>query len=105
MKFTITVGIAYMNQGFVNIRQRYSEYFGEDNSEIKVYLGSWESKSLINSAQNNCYINRRANPNGTPRIMMGAIFTRWMAENHQIADLLVVEILTDSYPTNSILIK
>jgi len=41
MVFNITLGLAYYNQGFINIKQRYNEYFGQNNSIITVYLGSW----------------------------------------------------------------
>ena len=42
MVLTVKLGIAYYNQGFINIQKRYSEYFGNDNESIKIHLGSSE---------------------------------------------------------------
>ena len=98
MIFTVRLGIAYYNQGFINIKQRYQEYFGDDGSLIIVYFGSWNSTPL------EANINRRAQPTGTPRIMMGVFFTNWVQQNHQQGENLIVEILNPNFP-NSILIR
>lgn len=98
MVFNITLGVAYYSQGFINIKQRYNEYFGQNNSIITVYLGSWNEIPI------EARIDRTAQPTGTPRIMMGIFYTTWVQQNHRQGDDLIIEILNPTYP-NSILIS
>jgi|688.fasta_scaffold1061649_2 hypothetical protein len=98
MIFNITIGTAYFNQGFVNIQKRYSEYFGLNNALILVYLGSWDEVPF------EARINRTAQPSGSPRIMMGNLYTTWVHQNHRLGDNLICEILNPNC-TNSILIR
>lgn len=98
MTFIITLGTAYFNQGFINIKVRYNDYFGPHNSIINVYLGSWGVVPF------EARINRTAQPLGTPRIMMGYNYTHWVQQNHIQGENLICEILNPNYP-NSILLR
>jgi hypothetical protein len=97
MTFNIRLGAAFYNQGFIYIKKRYQEYFGSHDSNIKIYLGSWNEVPLEGR------INRTAQPSGSPRIMMGITYTNWVQINHQQGENLTVEILNPNHP-NSILI-
>lgn len=97
MEIIIKIGSAYYSQGFINIKKRYQEYFGDDNSDIKIYLGSWNTESF------NAKINRRAQLNGTPRIMMGIKYTEYVQRFHKKGELLKLYLDNDKYP-NSLLV-
>lgn len=98
MVLTVKLGIAYYNQGFINIQKRYSEYFGNDNESIKIHLGSWE-EVIIDG-----HINRTAQNSRAPRIMMGSKFTTWVQANYNFNEIITIIILNPQYP-NQILIK
>ncbi|MBK8503108.1 MAG: GIY-YIG nuclease family protein [Saprospiraceae bacterium] len=87
--FEITLGKAYYNQGFFNVKMEYSDLFGGDRSEIQIQLG--ENKDLLRG-----YVNRTANMNGTPRIMIGKRFAEWIQSRFEIGDVINVDILTPS---------
>ena len=86
--FEIILGQAYYNQGFFNIRVKHSEKIGLDNEEIEIQLGDNTTKIVRG------YINRTANPNGTPRIMLGKKYTEWIKNNYSQKDILIVDILS-----------
>lgn len=98
MIFNITLGEAYFNQGFINIRKIYQEYFGPHGSIINVYLGSW------NVIPYEAIISRTDQPRQYPRIRLRINYTRWVQQIHQQGDNLIIEILNPDYP-NSILIR
>jgi hypothetical protein len=77
----------YWSQGFFNVPVSQEQYFGGDRESIEIYCGTQETPIVG-------YINRAANPNGTPRILGGASLKRWFQENFQIDELLEVEILS-----------
>ncbi len=64
----------YYTKGFFNIKVKYDNLFGENNSKIKIQLG--EDGELIEGI-----INRTANNNKTPRIMAGIKYTKWVQDN------------------------
>lgn len=86
--FEVTLGQAYYNQGFFNIRVRHSDKIGADNEKIIVQLGD-NPKNVIKG-----YINRTANCNKTPRIMCGKLYTEWIKNNFKQKDTLTVDILS-----------
>lgn len=71
--------------------------FGEDMSRIFIQLG--DNLEVIDG-----YINRTANPNKTPRIMIGIKYTKWIQMNYLKGDILTIEVITNSkiklYPKN-----
>lgn len=97
MIINVRLGVAYYNQDFFNIKLRYDMYFGPNNSIIDVYLGSWNTIPI------QARIDRTTQPNRTPRIMMGKIYTNWVQNSHQQGESLTVEILNPNHP-NSLLI-
>jgi hypothetical protein len=86
--FEITLGQAYYNQGFFNVKQIYSNQFGADKAIIEIQLGGNQNKIIQG------YINRTANSNGTPRIMGGKILSEWIKSNFKQDDNLIVDILS-----------
>ena len=84
--FEITLGQAYYNQGFFNIRVKHSDKIGADKENITVNLG--DIKTITG------YINRTANSNKTPRIMCGKEYTNWIKSNFRQKDNLIVDILS-----------
>ena len=89
--FPVILGQAYYNQGFINIRKFYSPNIGADKSPIIIQLGN-EPDNTING-----YINRTANPNGTPRIMGGQKLTSWIHNNFEYGELLYVQIIDSTF--------
>jgi hypothetical protein len=98
IEISITLGIAYFNQGFVNIRVAHQHFFGVHGTFLNVYLGNWQNQPILAT------INRTANRNGTPRIMIGVLYVEWVQANHHIGENLIVTINNPQYP-NSILIQ
>src|SRR4051812_1831884 len=64
VSFTLVLQPTYYTRGFFNIRVANASHLGADREKIKIICGTAE-KLLLGS------INRRANKNGTPRIMGG----------------------------------
>jgi hypothetical protein len=93
----IVLGKAYFFQPFFNISAKYKHLFGEQNTALNVYLGSWENGPV------SAYVNRLANPNHTPRIMFqGKDYNNYVQTNHQLGDKIKIYISPDH--KNSILV-
>jgi hypothetical protein len=86
--FDVVLGQAYYNQGFFNVRRKYSHLFGTDKSIIDIYLGSGIDRMIQG------YINRTANSNGTPRIMGGKTLKDWIKDNFKPNENITVEIIS-----------
>jgi hypothetical protein len=63
--FEVVLGIAYYNQGFLNIGVQYQHHFGGDGTPVSIYLGQNAGQPIQG------HVNRTANLNETPRIMGG----------------------------------
>ncbi len=86
-EFFVKLGTAYYNQPFFNVKRVNEELFGEHLTEIDVFLGSWDSNKI------NAKVNRKANPNKTPRIIFeGSDFNRFVQSNHEIGDYISITI-------------
>ena len=86
---TVVLGKAYFTQGFFNVKKRYSDQFGDNKERIRVQLGENPEDAI------EAYVNREANQNGTPRIMCGSEYTRWIKkEEFKQGDTLIVDILS-----------
>ncbi len=83
--FKVRIGKAYYENGFFNVGVKDADYFSPDGADITVGLG--KTSRLINAT-----INRRANPNGTPRIMCGTGYRDWVQRNYNIGESFRVEI-------------
>jgi hypothetical protein len=97
--FTVTLGKAYYYDGFINIRVRYQEHFGEDKEPMTVHLGEWGN---INPYE--CRIDRTTNNNSTPRIYMSTHYIHWVQATYKFGDEMKVEILNSDY-TNAMLLQ
>ncbi len=86
MEFKKKLGVAYYNQGFFNIGVEYSDYFGEHGSIVNVELG--DKKNVIVGK-----INRTANNNGTPRIMMGTQYKEWVQQAFKQWEFMNVKVI------------
>lgn len=84
----VKIGKAYYHQGFINIKKAGDEYFGKNETTASVQL---KGKSGIERIE--ARINRTANPNETPRLMMGLPFKDWIQANCNMGDELVVKVL------------
>lgn len=94
----INIGNAYYNNGFINIPVGHADNFGVHGDIIHVYLGIWDDPSIP------CNVNRTINPNQTPRIYIGTLFTQWIQQNHVMGQVLFVIYGESDFP-NSILIQ
>lgn len=88
--FQISLGKAYYNQGFFNVKQKYSNLFGDDKEQIHIQLGIDTDKIIQGS------INRTANKNGTPRIMGRRELTSWIKSNFNPNDIIKVDIISSN---------
>ena len=93
MKFSIKLGKTYYHQGFFNISKQNSDKFSSDKTTIELQLGD-NPKNIIKG-----YINRTANRNATPRIMVlkpfKEPFKEWIHKNYNLNDILKVDILSN----------
>ena len=87
--FSFVLQPTYYRTGFFNVSVSSQKFFGADGETIELFLGSSEQPILG-------AINRRANPNGTPRIMGGTGLRDWFNANAAISGEIVVEVLSPS---------
>jgi hypothetical protein len=85
--FSFVLQPTYYRTGFFNVGVSSQKFFGADGETIELFLGSSQHPILGT-------INRRANPNGTPRIMGGAGLRDWFNANAAIAGEIIVEVLS-----------
>jgi len=85
MNSYVTLGNAYHNQGFFNIRQPYQHLIANGDEHIQIQLGA-DGNIIIGK------INRSANANGTPRIMAGTAFKTWVNEHYELNEQMKVQI-------------
>jgi hypothetical protein len=86
--FEVRLGQAYWNNGFFNVGVDFDRYFDKHNKPINIFLG--DEHSAVSG-----YINREANPNGTPRIMGGITMKEWIQRNAKFGGTITVEIFPD----------
>lgn len=89
--FIVTLGKKYYEDGFFNVRVRYSEQFGEDSSKIKIQLGENPKNFTIGK------INRTANTNATPRIFAGSLYKKWVQAHFMRGDIFRVEVIKKDF--------
>jgi hypothetical protein len=86
--FEITLGEAYYNQGFFNVKKEYADLFGADKALIEIQMCN-TSEAVIQG-----YINRTANTNGTPRIMCGKPFKDWVQASRKPGDTIKITVIS-----------
>ncbi len=89
-RFEVRLGKAYWDQGFFNVSVKYDHLFGKDQKPINIFLGN-EPRAVVG------YVNRRANPNGTPRIMAPVQMKEWIRRNGKLGGTILVEVLSNGH--------
>lgn len=83
--FSFTLHPTYYRTGFFNVSITSQQLIGGDGETIELFLGG-ATQPILGS------INRRANSNGTPRIMGGSGLKDWFHENAREMSLIAVEV-------------
>jgi hypothetical protein len=89
--FEVILGSAYINQGFFNVRQAYSDRFGKNQDFIRIQLGDNPDNQI------NGVINRTANNNQTPRILGRRPLKEWIQDNFKQEDIMVVDLISPTF--------
>jgi hypothetical protein len=89
--FVVALGKKYYEDGFFNVRVRYSDQFGYDLSKIKIQLGDNSNNYTIGK------INRTANSNSTPRIFAGPLYKKWIQLHFIRGDVFRVDIIEKDF--------
>lgn len=84
-QFHVPLAPTYYRTGFFNVGVADQQWIGSDGEAIEFFLGAAASPVLGT-------INRRANLNGTPRLMGGTAVRDWFAQTGQIGDTLHIEV-------------
>ena len=85
--FSFTLQPTYYRTGFFNVGIASQKFLGADGETIELFLGNGDQPILGS-------INRRANMNGTPRIMGGTGLRNWFNTNASEMDSVSVEVLS-----------
>lgn len=86
VKFQITLGETYYNQGFINPGVAASKALGQHGEPVIIYLGD-------ETEQVDSFINRTANINGSVRIIgNNASIAKWFQKHFKLQDKVVGEI-------------
>lgn len=86
LTFPLTLHRTYYKQGFFNVAEDFDRYLGEDGEEIILQLGD--------SDRIQGRISRKANLNGTARVMGGFRLRDWFHIRFREQDRLQVELLS-----------
>jgi len=85
--FDLILEKTYYNQGFFNVKRDYSKYFGNQGEQIEVYVFN-KQEPLMG------YINRDANKNKSPRIMVGKELRDWFQNNFEEKEKVKVGVIS-----------
>lgn len=85
--FVFTLQPTYYRSGFFNVGVASEHYLGADGETIELFLGD-ASTPILGT------INRRANMNGTPRVMGGTGLRDWFQAIGSVMDLVTVEVMS-----------
>ncbi len=77
----------YLRSGFFNVRVSDQKYLGADGEKIEIFLGNARQPVLGT-------INRRANPNGTPRIMGGTALRDWFKAQAREMEAIAIQVFS-----------
>lgn len=84
-ELTFTLQPTYLKRGFFNVRVAESDLLGNNNEKIEIYLDGLPSPVYG-------VVNRTANTNGTPRIMVGKVLSDWFHKKSSLGSLVNVEV-------------
>lgn len=85
--FSFTLQPTYYRSGFFNVGVSSQRFLGADGETIELFLGN-RSQPILGS------INRRANTNGTPRIMGGTGLRDWFNASASEMDSIRVDVFS-----------
>lgn len=85
--FPLTLQPTYFRTGFFNVGVGHASELGADGDTIEIFLGS-ASEPVLGT------INRRANNNGTPRIMGGTQVRDWFQSTCRELDQLTIDVFS-----------
>lgn len=85
--FSFVLQPTYYRTGFFNVDVSSQKFLGADGETIELFLGKSTNPVLGT-------INRRANTNGTPRIMGGTALRDWFNSNASVSATISVEVLS-----------
>lgn len=85
--FSFTLQPTYYKTGFFNVGVSAQKFLGADGETIELYLGN-VTEPILGT------INRRANQNGTPRIMGGTELRDWFNATAPVMAIIIVEVLS-----------
>lgn len=77
----------YLRTGFFNVGVSAQKYLGADGEMIEMFLGN-ASQPVLGT------INRRANSNGTPRIIGGTALRDWFKTHAREMDAIAIQVLS-----------
>lgn len=83
--FNLVLQKTYFNQGFFNITVDYDRFVRKAEGQIKIKLGG-QGPEILGT------INRKANINGTARIMGHATLRDWFQNNFEPLDTVSVDL-------------
>jgi len=85
--FTFTLQPTYFRSGFFNVGVAAEGLLGSDGEVIELFVGD-AAQPILGT------INRRANTNGTPRVMGGTGLRDWFHAAASVMDLIAVEVMS-----------
>jgi hypothetical protein len=85
--FTLTIGPTYFNKGFFNVPVAHQGYFGDDRQKIELFVSDI-SQPITGT------IDRKANTNGSPRIIGGAALRDLIRSKWNLFDEIQVDVLS-----------
>jgi hypothetical protein len=83
--FKLTLHQTYYNQGVFNVTVDFNRFVRLEEGPVILRLG-------LNGPEIQAIINRRANQNGTPRIIGGARLRNWFQKNFEPMDIIAVDL-------------
>jgi len=83
--FSLTLHRTYYNQGFFNITVDFDRFVRPQEGPVVLRLG-------LRGPEIQGVINRRANRNGTPRIIGGAKLRDWFQNNFESMGIVTVDL-------------
>lgn len=85
--FGLTLQPTYHRTGYFNVGVSEEQWFAADGERIEIFLGTARTPVLGT-------INRRANANGTPRVMGGTDLRTWFQESSSPGTALEVDVFS-----------
>ena len=83
--FSLTLHPTYYNQGFFNVTVDYDQFIKPQEGPVLLRLG-------LRGPEIQGRINRKANRNGTPRIIGGANLRDWFQKNFEPMRIVTVDL-------------